>query len=80
MRLKNVILISRNNNAKYLVKEGINGYLFKHGEFNKVTPQILTLLKNKKHLSDMQKINMLKASSYTKENTLNKFKLVIKNW
>lgn len=67
MDKKNACLVRKTHISSYLVKEGINGYIFSEEDYKKIAKQVVILLNNKKHLSDIQKVNFEKARQHSRE-------------
>ena len=80
MKTKNLCIARKTLTSKYLIKQGINGYLFSSLETDKMAKQIQTLIDNKIHLEDIRKINKMAALNFNLKNSKLKLKNIIINW
>ncbi len=80
MKTKNLCVVSENYSSEYMVKEGINGYIVNPSETDKIVKLLNKLINNKKHLSDIQKINYLKTLDYEKSSIIERTSLFLNDW
>jgi len=80
MKSKNLCIARKTLATRFLIKQGINGYLYSSLETGKIAKQISVLVANKSHINDIRKINHLRALEFGADRVKDRVKEVIKNW
>lgn len=80
MRKRNLCIVRKTLAARFLIKEGINGYIYNSLETDKISKQIKILVDNRKHLDDVRRINHVRSSDFLKQNVKEKISHIIKKW
>ncbi|MBN1331399.1 glycosyltransferase [Candidatus Dojkabacteria bacterium] len=73
----NLLICLKTPNTINLIQEGINGYLYKEEDIQKIAKQVNVLLENKKHLKDICNINLAKSKQYNSEKLLKEYKIFL---
>jgi len=80
LKARNCCIVKANLSTQFLIKPGINGYIYSSLETDKIYKQIDILFKNKVHLNDIRRVNALRTDVFEKENIEISLKILTEKW